>query len=498
MHRKFKNPELFSPSIAEQGWHYFQNRRVGAIYDHGRQLYQAEISGSEPYQAWLQLDDNGQILEGGCDCPCDFPCKHMAALWYALQVEAQLGTEQADLPPLASLSALLEQQDAAALRKLLLTMAHDPAVYGRLMWLLDPGATANPYRCEIRQIFAAYRGDADYDDTLALEAEVQDWLDNVIRQGDTAMAAALPPLMAQLINAMAYTDDSEGELGGCLTAAIDELNRLLAQHSLPEAQLAQLIAFVDACLADSRYGDWGDYMAALYPIRAREWQQQQAFTEWQTWPDKQLATCGQAQNSWLYEFFADAKYQMLLAVRENQAAQRYLAQNLQLVSLRQRAVTLAMAAENWSEAEKLLNEGIRIASAKRHRGTEAGWEKQLLTLYRQTGRPLRTLSYKLAFDSPFSLDYYRTWKTTFTAEEWLPERDRLIEQLYRQHHEATLVEILLEERLFGPLLALLQRSNDGDILEAYGRQLPATYHAALLEKHLALLAQFIHLSGHSR
>lgn len=491
MHAKFKNPELFSPSIAERGWHYFQNRRVGAVYDNGRQRYQAEISGSEPYQAWLQLDGKGRIVEGGCDCPCNYPCKHMAALWYALEKGRK---HNVATPP--DLTALLEKQDAPFLRNLLSVLAQDQEIRNRLMLMLEPDKAESEqiYAFQVQQIFAAYGGDYHYSAAINLAGELQDWLSDVSNRGGSVLAGILPLLMGRLIDAIEYSDDSEGELSDTMCYAIDLLGQVLERQDASESKLAQLVEFVDVCLNDSRYSDFGDYITDLYFIRAREWERQQAFAAWQAWLESKIAAY--RPDDWLYEFFSDAKRQMLLKAKEDEAAQKYFEKNLELVSFRQIAVAQAFETENWSKAEQLLQEGIRIAFAKNNHGTVAAWEKQLLEVYRRTGQSIRMLAEKLALDKSFSPEYYRIWKETFSAEEWPSERDKLVQRL--QDKDWILAPVLLEERLFDPLLDLLRRKKEYATLENYSPKFPKTYDAALLECHLSLLAASIQMPGANR
>lgn len=484
-----KPPALFSAEVAERGRICFERGLVGEIVRKGKRRYTAEVSGSSPYLTWLKFDNVGNLAEGGCDCPSRYACKHMAALWYAVQAD---GAENATLSDLAF---LLEKKKAVSLRELLLDLAQDSEIHDRLMQMLEPKDKRNPYRTQVRRIFAHYRGDYHYHAVLRLADELQDWLSDVSDLGGAALADALPPLMQELMAVIEYSDDSEGVLSDTMCWAIDLIGQVLIHQDASEAQLAQLRKCLDACLADSRYTDYGDYLKLLYPIRAHEWERLREFDVWQAWLDAKIAEY-RKDKYWLQEFFIEEKYKMLLAAGQTEAAHKYLMEHLRLAAFRKQVVEEAIAAEQWPQAEKLLKEGIRIAQRKGQSGTVWAWEKLLLDIYRHTGQPQRELLGKMALRDKFSREYYRLWKDTFSAEEWPSEREKLIKRLRNQ--DWILAPVLLEEQMFDRLLALLQRKISYDELKEYSHYFPESYAVALLDCYFSILADSMQRPGLDR
>ena len=122
-----------------------------------------------------ELDSDLYIKDGGCDCPYGWACKHMAALWYA--VRAQTPDGQPD------------ETDAQ-----------------------QPKQGGNPYRQQLSRIFSRTRY-YDYYEAADLGFRLQNWLEDVAREGTAALQQALPLLIPRLQDAFEKADDSDGMLG---------------------------------------------------------------------------------------------------------------------------------------------------------------------------------------------------------------------------------------------------------------------------------------------
>jgi len=96
------------PDIVRRGMEYVADGRVLSLKpgDHGR--YDAVVRGSADYEVYVELDDDGNILDSACDCPYDLApvCKHQAAV-FAMLADHAYKRE----PPRESLKDLLEQAD---------------------------------------------------------------------------------------------------------------------------------------------------------------------------------------------------------------------------------------------------------------------------------------------------------------------------------------------------------------------------------------------------
>jgi uncharacterized Zn finger protein len=66
-------------TILERGIEYFQSGKVNSTYRLSEKIYIASISGEKQYEVYVILK-NGQIEDSVCTCPCQYVCKHVAAV----------------------------------------------------------------------------------------------------------------------------------------------------------------------------------------------------------------------------------------------------------------------------------------------------------------------------------------------------------------------------------------------------------------------------------
>jgi hypothetical protein len=73
----------FEPATITRGREYFKEGRVHFLQVTPTRV-NACVEGSEEYHVHAQFANDGELLSSSCDCPCQFPCKHVVALLFAL------------------------------------------------------------------------------------------------------------------------------------------------------------------------------------------------------------------------------------------------------------------------------------------------------------------------------------------------------------------------------------------------------------------------------
>ena len=77
--KQFK--DSFNSVIVERGRNYYKDGRVRLKLIKNFEKYHSEVKGSEEnkYNVDISFSSDGRSLKYICDCPCDFPCKHVYA-----------------------------------------------------------------------------------------------------------------------------------------------------------------------------------------------------------------------------------------------------------------------------------------------------------------------------------------------------------------------------------------------------------------------------------
>ena len=78
----------FDDQVLQRGYEYYLEGAVDQIIK-TNDGYQATIAGHHLYHVSCVIED-GQLVSLKCDCPCHYPCKHVAALLYALDNNAKV------------------------------------------------------------------------------------------------------------------------------------------------------------------------------------------------------------------------------------------------------------------------------------------------------------------------------------------------------------------------------------------------------------------------
>jgi uncharacterized Zn finger protein len=96
--------ELFGGQFLERGEEYYNEGLVKKVL-RNKNLVTARVQGNHLYTVKVNLS-NGEMT---CTCPCDFNCKHMAAVLYALRANKASNMEKLFLPLLSKSKQELEE-----------------------------------------------------------------------------------------------------------------------------------------------------------------------------------------------------------------------------------------------------------------------------------------------------------------------------------------------------------------------------------------------------
>ena len=164
---------------------------------------------------------------------------------------------------------------------------------------------------------------------------------------------------------------------------------------------------------------------------------------------------------------------------DTQTAQKIIEDNLQIESFRQDIVKKRIAAEEYKEAKRLVNDYIQSKRAKdRFNGYNSYWDGYLLEIAKKESdtKEIRRVSRKF-IDRAFDRTYYRSYKSTFSKEEWLVEYDKLMKH-YRKGDSwfiPSVADMYVEEKQTERLLAYLGKHLRCDILERYYKNIAGEF-----------------------
>jgi len=125
--------------ILHRGQEYLLADHVHLVEEAGDMVYRAEVQGSELYEVYVELDEDGTVLSSECDCPYDYGpvCKQQAAVLLKLRDDMTTlpKSKKNDLAkrPHQDLKQILEAESKESLITLILSLvAESDAVEQRV------------------------------------------------------------------------------------------------------------------------------------------------------------------------------------------------------------------------------------------------------------------------------------------------------------------------------------------------------------------------------
>ena len=487
--------EQINEVILQRGLNYFRKGYVTDVEEIGYGDYEATVEGSDLYTVHLHIE-KGIVTEYDCDCPYDQGpvCKHIVAVLFYLQQDV-LHLEE-DHPTKKTTKKAKKPSEMEQVDKILHLLPHeelkafvrdyckkDKQVRGQFLFsYMDLCVEQKElYSQQIQALIKSYSGRygfIEYRDAANLGRSVCGLLDEAAdwpQRGKTAQAIYLAEAtiekMADDIN---NTDDSSGEIGGCISTATQMLADL-AESGLASPLREELFQWAIKQSQSKTLQGW-DWHFEVIRIAIDLIQSPQE-------KEQLLRILGEIQsydeNSWNYQQILNLRLQIIRKTENEEAAIRFMEANLSNSTFRKLLIEKALSEKNYPQVEKLANEGIK-QDEKSKPGLAADWKNYLLTMYLQTGdkeQIIRLARYFLlqyySRHQPRQY-YYDLLKSLISEEQWAAYVDGIIAEICQENKYGA----------FQPVAEIYIREKQWDKLLAWIRQYPVFYHIEQTEPYL--------------
>lgn len=202
-----------------------------------------------------------------------------------------------------------------------------------------------------------------------------------------------------------------------------------------------------------------------------------------------------ANHEYDLHIFVEQKINDLRQLGRNNEADKTILYYINLPEIRKIAVDDAEARNDYQEALKLVEEGLKVARNESHYGTEHDWMKRRLELYHasnnKTGELVATA--ELFVKENFSLGYYQMLKSLVPPSEWKDYLFTLIDKSnIKQHHTDALSNVYIAEKEWERLYNLVVRGKQTHIrdLDKYAIYLRHDHSAEILKLYDTKLRWF--------
>ncbi len=495
--------QYIDETILKRGLSYFKKGHVHEPDEISSGEYESIVEGSEDYTVQLTIK-NGIITEYVCDCPYDMGpvCKHVVAvIFYLQQDELELNKKTKRVKIDQNSKPSKRKTVAQQVDELLEKASHD-----ELKQFVREKASANaPFRNLFLSSFAQHNSDESKElyvkqvksilKTASDRHGFIDWsasrfvsnaVDNLFESAQKQInnrnyKSAIfisTAVMEQMTEALQYSDDSNGDIGGCVDAAYEMLHTI-AQEQLSEEIRKLIIEYCFASFDKQIYSGW-DWHIGVLRLAALLLK-----TEDET--ERIFKQIDKAQRSDYERDEAQSiKYDILLKTKGENAAEIYLEQNITNSNLRREAIQKALKKKKYNKAISLAKDGVNY-DLKDKPGLAKEWYDWLLKIAQAQNDSEKIIEYaRLLFIDNFrnEQDYYQILKQHVKSEKWNAFVETVIQDITTKKRwldTGLIASIFIKEEWWSRLLELVKKSPDLNTIDHYEKYLSKNYANEIVE-----------------
>lgn len=495
--------QYIDETILKRGLQYFKNGHVHEPEEISLGEYKAIVEGTEDYTVLLTLK-NGVVTEYVCNCPYDMGpvCKHVAAVFFYLkQDELELNkknkrvkTDQTSKPAKRKTVAqqvdeLLEKATHEELKQFVREKASENAPFRNLF--LSSFAQHNSdeskelYIKQVKSILETAsdrHGFIDWSASRLVGNAIDNLLESAQKQMDNhnykSAVFICTAVMEQMTEALQYSDDSNGDIGGSIDAAYEMLHTI-AQMQTDEEIRKLIMEYCFTSFDKQIYSGWDWHIGVLRLATLL------LKTEEET--ELIIKQIDKAQRSDYEKDEAQTiKYDILLKTKGENAAEKYLEQNITNSNLRREAIQKALKKKNYEKAILLAKDGVSY-DLKDKPGLAKEWYDWLLKIAQAQNDSEKIIEYaRLLFIDNFrnEQDYYQILKQHVEPEKWNAFVEAVIQDITTKKRwldTGLIASIFIKEEWWDRLLELVKKSPDLNTIDHYEKYLSKNYANEIVE-----------------
>jgi len=501
-----------NPVIVRRGKEYFCDNALTSLEQIKTGEWSASVEGSEIYKVQVLLKD-ADVISCLCSCPYDLGpvCKHVVAVLLAIREKLKKGDPHyQNAKPIAKKASgtqsaeetfeeVIKRIPRKNLNAVLLDYAGRESNFINHIFahrvLKDSTSDKDRYRQVIRNTVNAARGKHGYIGYWETSRAVDGpWM--VLGRAQELMNKKQPGkallifqcVLEEMIPLVQEADDSNGCIGDVIEQSFQGLHEC-ARQAKDAAFRKKLFAYLFKEANHSRYEGWDDWRWDLLAVAGDAVKTPEEKNRLFDKIDEIKRTHRQ-DNDWLLHCDAQRAAVIKMAVIERLGTDKdvdmFLNQYLDYAPLRERAFERALKHKDFTQAEKLMLDGIKQDKTRGWPGLVAKWKQRLLELahLQRNQADIKKYALSLFLDSG-DFKYYKDYKKCFASQEWSQEAQKivdLVQQFEDNRNKVFLLpHIYIQEERWQGLLDYVKENASAGGLENFAKHLEARFPTELTE-----------------
>lgn len=455
----------FNQVILQRGYQYYTAGHVVDVARINESNWQVEVKGTYPYVVDITMDAHKEITYMDCDCPYEQKCKHIVAALYAIREEMHNLPKQATKK--LSLKQLLQGQTKEQLIDMIISIGKNhPAFLQQIELQVTPveNELAVAEKLIVYHIKKAKDRRGGYihwgNTEEAMEGIyiTQERIQSYIAEQQYLIAVQLAVLcFRHAFDALEYSDDSSGDIGGAVDDSVAIIGRVISEgvDGWTQSEREEVFAMIRLEALDADLDGWTDWrmdlLHACIPLCTDDGIEQQFKVLLQSLVGKGDSWSAQYVNKSIKEL----QLKLLTLKDSDEAVEQFLQQNVADDNIRERVILTAIQNQEYEKVLELTTDGLQHDA--KHRGIVTKWRNYAFTAHKELGHKeeMRELAKQLLIGG--DIRYLAELKRLYTEQEWLTEREQLLDDV-KQANGHMYAELIVEERQTARILAYCQES----------------------------------------
>ncbi len=508
--------QYIEETILKRGLSYFKKGYVNEPEEITQGVYEAIVNGSDDYKVKLTIT-KGIITDYSCNCPFDMGpvCKHVAAVLFYIQqdvldVKQEVSSQKVKKQNKKSKSKnvdaqvndLLEKISHEELKQFVFeTTKHNPPFKNLFLSSFayqNPGETKEHYMKQIKSILRAYDerdGFINRSGARNICRSVGDLLNTANRHLENknymSVIFICSAVMEEMIKAIQYADDSDGNIGGNINIAFDILYNL----SLEELNEDMRKLLFEYCLWTFKkriFSGW-DWDLELLSLAVNILKNEEEASKITTLLDEVQ------WNKFYQEKALNIKLQIMKSTKGETEADKFIEENIAVPSFRKIAIEKSMKSKNYDYAITLAKDGIK-SDKEEYPGLAKIWYDWLLKIAVAQNDNEKIIEYaRYLFIDNFihEQDYYLIMKNNVHPDNWHSFLEGIISDNVNKSRWTDIhliAGIYIKEEWWSRLFELVKQNPSIQIIEYYEKYLSKDYASELSQLYESEIIKFLKLN----
>jgi len=476
--------EYIDKTILKRGYDYYTDGNILDTCNEGGNTYTFEVQGSEDYQVVVQLDDNGEIIYSECDCPYDFGpiCKHEVAAYFELaesirtdvnnkdeNINVAINNEKVKKKKAKEpeMKEVLSNLSKEKLIDIILDITQkDRTLKNSLIVRYSKGNSEQELKKCKKLIDSIVRkhlgreGFISYREAGYFVSDMEELFEKIRETDDIILAIDIAFLIIdEGIEAFQYADDSDGDVGGLVSATIDLIGEVISYNedidiNIKEKLFEKLLGKGESKIFD----DWTDYRIDMLGLCA-EVATTEALRDKLKIKLNYLIEKNSNNEDMEYsnESMLHILFNMVNKYGSKEEAEQFIKDNLKFSSFRELFINKYFKDKNYEKVIELALEGEK--QDERFAGLILKWKQIRYSAYKELALKddQRNLAKELLFQGKF--EYYKELKEL--AEDKLSFYNNLKQELKANedwHSKSMFLQIILEEKDLNEIMAYVREN----------------------------------------